>query len=95
MDNIPTPEAVQNLRQGLIYQSSRGPIEIDSMVVTVAVRSYDKLLRIHGHSILGTPLMDALARRAQLEGTTASPIDAQGKQMLRRSDGTYAGAWYR
>jgi hypothetical protein len=89
MDNTTS----QDFSQDSIYVSSRGPMEVDRMVVTVAVRSYDKLLRTHGHSILGTPLMEALARRAQLEGTTASAPDPTGRKMLRRKDGTFAGAW--
>jgi hypothetical protein len=89
MDNTPQ----QDFSQDSVYISSRGPMEIDRMVVTVAVRSHDKLLRTQGHSILGTPLMEALGRRAQLEGTTASAPDSTGRQMLRRPDGTFAGAW--
>ena len=85
----------QDFTQELIYESSRGPIEISTMVVTVAVRSYDKLIRLQGHSILGTPLMEALGRRARLEGSIATQVDAiQGdKRMLRGTDGRFVGAW--
>jgi len=91
MDNSTT----QDFDQELVYQSSRGPIEIPTMVVTVAVRSYDKLQRTHGHTILGTPLMEALGRRAQLEGSIASQVDAISgdKKMLRGTDGKFVGAW--
>jgi hypothetical protein len=84
-----------DLTQDTTYQSSRGPIEIRTMVVTVAVRSYDKLLRTQGHSILRTPLMEVLARRAQLEGSIASEVHAVSgdKRMLRGTDGRFVGGY--
>jgi len=93
MDNTPQ----QDFSQNSIYQGSRGPVEVETMVVTYAVRAFDKLLREHGHSVLSTPLVRAIAGRAQLEGSIATQVDAirGGKKMLRGADGRFVGAWSR
>jgi hypothetical protein len=91
MDN----NATQDFTQGLIYQGSRGPVDVGTMVVTYAVRAFDKLLREHGLSVLNTPLVRAIARRAQLEGSTATGVHAVSgdKRMLRGSGGQFVGSY--
>jgi hypothetical protein len=91
MDN----NASQDFTQELIYQGSRGPVDVRTMVVTYAVRAFDKLLREHGHSLLNTPLVGAIAKRAQLEGSIATGVDAVSgdKRMLRGTNGTFLGGY--
>ncbi len=93
MDNSTT----QDLTQDRIYESSRGPVESQTMVVTHSVRALDKLVRDHGHGVLVTSFGQALIRRASLEGSVASQVDAirGDKKMLRASDGRFVGAWPR
>src|SRR6266511_3977605 len=95
MENAPSTEEVQNLQQSEIWQGSRGPVEISEMVVTYAVRALDKLVRNHSHSVLTTPLGQALIARASLEGSTATGVDAiQGDlRMLRGADGKFVGGY--
>jgi hypothetical protein len=84
----------QDFTQDSIYQGSRCPVEVRD-IVTYAHRAFDKLVREHGHSILNTPLVQAIAKRASLEGSIASQVDSISgrRKMLRGTDGQFVGAW--
>ena len=85
----------QDFGQDRIYEGSRGPVDVGTMVVTNAVRAFDKLRCEHGHAVLNTPLVAAIARRAQLEGSTASDVHAVSgdTRMLRGSGGQFVGSY--
>jgi hypothetical protein len=91
MDN----STAQDFTQDRIYEGSRGLVDVGTMVVTYAVRAFDKLLREHGHAVLNTSLVTAIAGRAQLEGSTATGVDAISgdKRLLRGTDGTFVGGY--
>ncbi len=91
MDNSTT----QDFSQDLVYQGSRGPVEVRDMVVTYAHRALDKIVREHGHGILTTPLGRALIQRASLEGSIASQVDSISgeRKMLRGEGGRFVGSW--
>ncbi len=91
MDNIPS----QDFSQAELYQGSRGPVEVRTMVVTYAHRALDKVVRDHGHGVLTTPLGQALIARASLEGSIATQVDSisGNTRMLRGAGGRFVGGY--
>lgn len=83
-----------DLNQDTVYNSSRGDVMIEEMVVTHAQRALDKLVREHGETVRDTPLGRALADRAARDGE-ATDVDAiqGGSKMIRGRDGRFTGKW--
>jgi hypothetical protein len=92
MDNSTT----QDLNQGITYVSSRGEVDVRTMVTVHARRSLEKLVRENGWSIVSTELGKALVARAALDGhipTQTDVISGEGRMLRDPVTGHWSGKW--